>query len=109
MTLKEAFPVLYGIARDKDAFVATHLDSASGSLQWDVSFIWAAHDWEVEVLASFFTLLYSIRVQREGKDKLWWAPSNIEKFDVKYFYKVFACKDEAHFPWKSIWQTKVPL
>jgi hypothetical protein len=32
MTLKEAFPILYGIAREKDAFVATHLDSSSGSL-----------------------------------------------------------------------------
>jgi hypothetical protein len=39
MTLKEAFPVLYGIAYDKDALVAAHLVLGSGSLQWDVSFI----------------------------------------------------------------------
>jgi hypothetical protein len=32
MTLKEAFPVLYGIARDKDAHVAAHMASESGSL-----------------------------------------------------------------------------
>jgi hypothetical protein len=73
------------------------------------NFIRAAHDWEVDVLASLFTFLYSIRVRREGKDKLWWAPSHIGKFDVKSFYRVIACKDEAHFPWKSIWWTKVPL
>jgi hypothetical protein len=29
-----------------------------------------AHDWEVDVLASFYTLLYSHRVRREGEDKL---------------------------------------
>jgi hypothetical protein len=73
ITLKEAFSVLYVIARDKDALVAAHLDSTSGSLQWDVSFIRAAHDWEVDVLASFFILLYSIRVIREGEDKVWWT------------------------------------
>lgn len=39
MTLKEAFPVLYGIARDKDALVATHMVSESSPLQWYVGFI----------------------------------------------------------------------
>jgi hypothetical protein len=55
--LKEAFPVLYDIACDKDAHVADHLVVVSGSYQWDVSFFRAAHDWEVDVLASFFSLL----------------------------------------------------
>jgi hypothetical protein len=32
MTLKEAFPVLYGVASDKDAPVAAHMASKSGSL-----------------------------------------------------------------------------
>jgi hypothetical protein len=75
LPLKEAFPVLYGIACDKDAFVAAHLDFSSGSLQWDVSFSRAAHDWELDVVASFFSLLYSLRVRRAGEDKLWWNPS----------------------------------
>jgi hypothetical protein len=57
MPLKEAFPVLYDIARDKDALVAAHLGLENGSYQWDVSLFRAAHDWEVDVLASLFTLL----------------------------------------------------
>jgi hypothetical protein len=36
--LKVAFPVLYDIARDKDAHVADHLVVGSGSYQWEVSF-----------------------------------------------------------------------
>jgi hypothetical protein len=78
MPLKETFLVLYGIARDKDALVAAHLVSESGFFQWDVSFIRVAHDWEVDVLASIFTLLYSIKVGCEGEDQHWWSPSHKE-------------------------------
>jgi len=85
MPLKEAFPVLYDIARDKDAHVADHLVEVSRSYQWDVSFFQAAHDWEVDVLASFFSLLYSSKVDCEGGDQLWWSPSHKAKFDVISF------------------------
>ena len=47
--------------------------SQCGFLQWNVDFIRAAHDREVDALTSFFTLFYSHRVRWEGKDKLWWA------------------------------------
>jgi hypothetical protein len=66
-------------------------------------------DWEVDVLASFFSLLYSTRVNCDGKDQLWLFPSHKGKFDVRSFYKALACKEAIHFPWKSIWRTKVPL
>jgi len=33
MTLKETFLVLYGIAHEKDAFVAAHLDFSSDSIK----------------------------------------------------------------------------
>jgi hypothetical protein len=109
MPLKEAFPVLYDIAREKDAHVADHLVVVSGSYQWDVSFFLAAQDWEVDVLASFFSLLYSSKLDCEGEDQLWWSLSHKEKFDVRSFYKALACKGVVHFPWKSIWRTKAPL
>jgi len=70
-----------------------------------------AYDWEVDVLTSFFTLLYSYstRMDCEGEDQLWWSPFNKGKFDVRSFYKALAWKEAVHFPWKSIWRTKVPL
>jgi hypothetical protein len=37
------------------------------------------------------------------------SPSHKGKFDVRSFYKTLACKEAIHFPWKSIWRTKVPL
>jgi hypothetical protein len=109
MPLKEAFPGLYDIACDKNSSVAVHLILGSRSFRWDVRFIRAAHDWKVDVLTSFFTLLYSISLDCDGEDKLLWSPSRIGKFDVRSFYKSLAFKETSHFPWKSIWRTKVPL
>ena len=42
MTLKEAFSDLYDIILVK--FVVVNVDSSSGSIWWNVSFIRAAHD-----------------------------------------------------------------
>jgi hypothetical protein len=50
-TLKEAFPNLYSIVCMKDAFLAFHLKLSSGSLQWSVSYIRAAHNWKEDVFA----------------------------------------------------------
>jgi hypothetical protein len=107
--LKEVFPDLFSITCVKDASVAVHLELSSGSLQWNVSFIRAAHDWEVDVFASFFNLLYSYRVRREDEDKLWWVLQKKGCSCVSSFYRVLVCNDGILFSWKSIWWTKVPL
>jgi hypothetical protein len=38
-------------------------------IKWNVSFIRDAHDWEMDVFASFFNL-YSFRLRQGGEDKL---------------------------------------
>jgi hypothetical protein len=62
-----------------------------------------AHDWEVDVFASFFKVLYSVRVRQEGKDKLWWVPSKRGLFNVRSFYSVLVSNDGFLFSWKSVW------
>jgi hypothetical protein len=52
--LKVAFPALLGIACVKDASVADNREVLGGSIQWNVSFIREAHDWELDLFASFF-------------------------------------------------------
>jgi hypothetical protein len=42
--LKKAFPVLFGVARAKDAYVADNFKLLGGSNQWSVSFSREAHD-----------------------------------------------------------------
>jgi hypothetical protein len=49
--------------RYKDASVATLLKLSSGSIQWNVSFTRTVHDWEVDDFASFFRVLYLVRVR----------------------------------------------
>jgi hypothetical protein len=63
-TLKEFFPVLFGIARIKDAFVVTLVEFLGGVIQWNVSFTKAAHNWDVKVFASFFEVLHLVRVRQ---------------------------------------------
>jgi hypothetical protein len=68
--LKEVFPDLFGIARVKDAFVADNMEILGGSIQWNVNFVRKAHDWEVDVFASFFQVLHSTRVNRDRANNL---------------------------------------
>jgi hypothetical protein len=56
--LKDIFPNLYCIARDKEAFVAAHLQLRNNSIHWEVNFTRAAQDWELESISTFFDLLY---------------------------------------------------
>jgi hypothetical protein len=63
---------LYCIARDKEAFVAAHLQLRNDSIHWEVNFTRAAHDWELESISTFFDLLYSAKVLGQGEDKICW-------------------------------------
>jgi hypothetical protein len=54
MMLKEEFPVLYSIAREKDASVAANVDFLGGALQWNVIFSREVHDWELDVVNALF-------------------------------------------------------
>jgi hypothetical protein len=40
----------------KDASVAAQVNFFGSSIQWNVSFVRAAHDWEVDVFTTFFNI-----------------------------------------------------
>jgi hypothetical protein len=64
------------------------------------------HDWEVEILASFYSRLYSFKFRGHLEDKLWWVPSRKGSFEVSTFYRVLSPLGFIPFPWKGIWRTK---
>ena len=97
VSLKAAFPILYNIANVKDAIVVNNMDLLSGNLQWNISFLRLIHDWEVDMVASFYSLLYSFRSRREGEDKLWWKPSRKGTLDVRSYHKIITYKDNPLF------------
>jgi hypothetical protein len=106
-TLKVAFSSLFGIARLKDAFVADNLEFLGCSNQWNVSFSREAHDWKVDVFASFFQALHSVKVRRGSEDKMWWFSFKKGLFMVKSFFSL-TCFGGSRFSYKSVWRTQAP-
>jgi hypothetical protein len=72
-----------------------------------VSFLREAHDWEVDVFASFLQLLHSVNVTKGSGDKLMWISSERGVFKVKSFCSLAFSKG-SRFPWKSVWRTPAP-
>jgi hypothetical protein len=107
-SLKNSFPGLFNIARFRGATIADNMERSNGSIQWNIVFTRMLHDWEVEVLASFYSRLYSFKFRGVGEDKLWWTPSSKGSFEVSSFYRVLSSHGSIHFPWKGIWRTKAP-
>ena len=106
--LKEAFPELYNISRDKEAWVVDHLDYQNEVVTWSLNFIRPAHDWELEMISSFMDVLYHSSVKGWGPDKVWWQRSSGKGFKVKFFYKALLPSSGISVPWKIMWKTKVP-
>jgi hypothetical protein len=100
--LKEAFPVIFGIARVKDASVVDNMEILGGSIQWDVSFVREAHDWKVDVFALFFQVLQSATVSQDRVDRLCWVPSKKAVFKVKSYFSSLVGSVGRRFPWKSV-------
>jgi len=105
IVLKEDFPVLFGIACAKDAYVADNLELTGDSNQWSVSLSREAHDCEVDVLASFFQVSHSVIVRRGSDDRLWWVSSKKGLFTIGSFFSSLACSVGCLFPWKSVTDT----
>lgn len=61
---------MFNFACVKDASVADHLELSNDSYRWNVRLIRTSYNWDVDVFASFFYLLYSLRLRYGGEDKL---------------------------------------
>jgi metal-sulfur cluster biosynthetic enzyme len=45
-----------------------NLQVSNGFMKWNVHFLRAVHDWEVEVVLAFFGMLYSLKWRQGGED-----------------------------------------
>jgi hypothetical protein len=59
--------VLSSIAREKDASVAANVEFLGGAFQWNVIFGREIHDWEVEVVTSFYQRLQIASIRMGAK------------------------------------------
>uniref|UniRef100_A0A2N9G3B1 Reverse transcriptase zinc-binding domain-containing protein n=1 Tax=Fagus sylvatica TaxID=28930 RepID=A0A2N9G3B1_FAGSY len=86
--LKESFPDLFRLARNKEALVAQYMQVHNASTHWKLDFIRPVQDWEMESLSSFLNLLYSVQVQSNNNDKLCWKPTPQLGFKVSSYYEL---------------------
>lgn len=64
--LKEAFPELYKISRDKESSIRKVMQVSNEMTHWDVQFTRSLQYWELESQAAFMDLIYSRPVRTEG-------------------------------------------
>jgi hypothetical protein len=106
--LKEGFPELFRIARNKEALVRDHVRYQNGGVFWDLNFTRHAQDWELEAVFSFVELLYSSSAKGHGEDRMCWRGHSKDGFQVKSYYN-FLLPTAGHLgPWKRIWKTGAP-
>jgi hypothetical protein len=77
--LKQCSSDLFSIVRNKDAMVAKNLVVQNGVIQWNVILTRPIQEWEMEMILSFVTRLYSISVRHGEDDMLIW---NLSKRSV---------------------------
>ncbi|KAG2688943.1 hypothetical protein I3760_09G116800 [Carya illinoinensis] len=106
--LKDLYPSLFQLARDKDVLVEEVMELEGGQFLWNINFSRAAQDWELSTFAEFYSLIYSIRPNSQQEDVLWWSLSGKGNFSVRSFYKALTHVPPSTCPWRKIWRNKVP-
>jgi len=66
--------------------VSNYMDSLNPHTLWNLNFISDVHDWKIESLDSFFTLLCSMNPLPGVMDSMVWTASSRHGFAVKSYY-----------------------
>ncbi|KAG2687140.1 hypothetical protein I3760_09G038400 [Carya illinoinensis] len=85
--LKDLYPTLFQLARDKEASMAEVMEIEGGQFLWNINFSRAAQDWELSIFEDFYSLIYSIRPNSQQEDVLRWSLTDKGIFSVRSFYK----------------------
>ena len=84
--LQLTFPVVYGIASNKEALVASlERLGIEERRSWDVRFIRRPNDWEMGVVDEFFCTLGSNLPPTENGDRMRWKLTKNGDFDIRSF------------------------
>ena len=107
-SLKDGFPELFRIARNKEALVRDHIRYQNGGVFWDLNLTRHAQDWELEAVFSFMELMYSSSAKGHGEDRMCWRGHSKDGFQVKSYYNLLLPPAGHLGPWKRIWKTGAP-
>ena len=108
--LQLSFPVVFGIASNKAASVASYLEQLGIEEwgNWDVRFIRRPNDWEMGVVDEFVCTLGSNLPPIENGDRMRWKLMTNGDFDICSYYNKLRGPLPIIFPWKGIWKVKAP-
>ena len=79
----------------------------NGVLYWDLEFLRAIQDWELESLYIFWDVIYGVLLRVIGEDKMCWTPSKSRGFEVSNYYQALLGVCTQSLPWRSIWKQKI--
>ena len=79
-----------------------------GRIHWDIQFYRPVQDWEVEALAMFLDMLYSMDVRGYGANKVCWMLAMRKRFWGSRFLSLFISFFYHLFSLEKVWQSKVP-
>uniref|UniRef100_A0A7N2N1T7 CBF1-interacting co-repressor CIR N-terminal domain-containing protein n=1 Tax=Quercus lobata TaxID=97700 RepID=A0A7N2N1T7_QUELO len=99
---------VYGIATNREAFVASSLERLGTEAQrsWKVLLLRNPNDWETGVVDEFLQTLGSNLPHSEQGDRMIWKLSKKGGFDIRSFYDKLRSSLPIIFPWKGIWKAK---
>lgn len=87
MSLKGYFslhiPIDQRLKKKRKTAMADLLHEQKGTVFWNVVFTRSCQDWELELLQSFFTHLYSGKIEGAREDRLTRLPTTSGIFEVK--------------------------
>ena len=76
---------------------------------WDLNFVRAIQDWELESLMTFMDTIYDLGIRVTGENKMFRKPDKKKGFKVGTYYHLLdaaAFTKEQPFPWKITWRSK---
>ena len=110
LPLHLSFLVVYGIATNREASVASSLErlGTEARRNWKVLLLRDSNDWETGVVDEFLHTLGFNLPQSEQGDCMIWKLSKKGDFDIHSFYDKLRSPLPIIFPWKGIWKVKAP-
>ncbi|KAL6348571.1 hypothetical protein AAG906_016083 [Vitis piasezkii] len=105
--LSQSFPNLFAMAAQRNATVEEMWDQNFGQGGWNLRFLRAFNDWELDTVGNLLDVLREHRVTLE-EDSVIWKEGRDGLFRVKRAYSVLASPIVAEFPNSNIWVDRVP-
>ena len=100
--LSQSLPQLYALAVHRNATVDEVRDSFFGQGRWNLRFIRAFNDWELDLVGDLLTILRGYRLTLE-EDLVTWKGGGNGKFGVKEAYNLLFAPNDISFLKNCIW------